>query len=103
VYVLKSILHNWDDAACSRILANCRRGMRGRGKLVIVERLMPEVLQARASDAALARSDLNMLVGLGGRERTLRQMELLLSNNGFGCRVLSTSFEFSLIEAGNAK
>jgi hypothetical protein len=65
-YVLKSVLHDWDDERCQRILRNCRKAMSGSGKLLVVERTLPE----RAEDnPAAVMLDLHMLAILGGRER----------------------------------
>jgi len=99
-YVLKSILHNWDDDACAAILANCRRAAPGHARLLIVERLRPARLHECVADEGVARTDLNMLAGLGGCERTLEQYAALLDGAGFavaGC--WRTGFEFSLVEA----
>jgi spermidine synthase len=41
-YLLSHILHNWDDAHCTRILRNCRSAMASDGRILIFERLMPE-------------------------------------------------------------
>jgi hypothetical protein len=41
IYVLSGVLHNWDDSASLRILANCRRAMAGRGRLLVIEQLLP--------------------------------------------------------------
>src|SRR5262249_6066144 len=50
VCVLKWILHDWSDAPCVRILENCRRGLSGDGRVVIIERLIPDPV-APAADA----------------------------------------------------
>lgn len=102
-YVLKSILHNWDDGQCRAILANCRRVMHADAHLLLVERIMPSRLGTTASDRAIARSDLNMLVGLSGRERSMVEFDRLLGSTGFEIRSVQTVLgEFSLIEAGPA-
>jgi SAM-dependent methyltransferase len=99
-YLLKSILHNWDDAACARILAHCARAAAPGARLVVVERLSPARLRRCAHDNALARTDLNMLVGLGGRERTRPEFAALLAEAGFElAAVHPTAFEFSVLEA----
>lgn len=99
-YLLKSILHNWDDAACARILTNCARAADPGARLMLVERLSPARLKRCAHDNALARTDLNMLVGLGGRERTRSEFAALLSDAGFELTAVHpTEFEFSILEA----
>ena len=79
-YVLKAILHDWDDANAVSILRVCRRAMIGsHGKLLIVERLI-----APPNEGPEAKfSDLNMLVSPGGRERTREQFAQLFAASGF--------------------
>jgi hypothetical protein len=83
VYLLKAVLHNWNDAQCGAILANVRRAMAPQARLVLVERVLPDRMYATAAHQAVARSDLNMLVGLGGRERTQGELAALLGSAGF--------------------
>lgn len=100
VYILKSVIHNWDDQRSAIILDNCRRSMTGNARLVLVERIMPARMTGIATDRAVTRSDLNMLVGIGGRERTESEFISLLSSSGFkAARIIRIGFEFSLIEA----
>ena len=99
-YLLKSILHNWDGAAAARILARCAAAAPEGGGLLVIERLRPERLRAGSRDDAVARADLNMLMGLGGRERSLLEYERLLSAAGFrlvSCEPLG--HEFAAIKA----
>ncbi len=99
-YLLKSILHNWDDEKCALILASCRRAMTRESKLVLVERVMPARMQATKLNQAVARADLNMLVGLGGRERTADEFTAMLASRGFVVtRIVPADLEFSVIEA----
>ena len=70
VYLLKSILHDWDDGRCLVILRNCRRAMQPAARLLIVERIASDRVSASPHDQAVARSDLNMMVANGGCERT---------------------------------
>lgn len=99
-YVLKSILHNWDDTHAADILRACRRAARPDARLVLVERVYAERLSPNVRDAAAARTDLNMLAGLGGRERTQAEYAKLLDAAGFMLtEVLPLGFEFSLLAA----
>lgn len=98
-YLLKSILHNWDDDACQRILDSCSRAAAPGARLLVVERLRQEPLDPEPRDRALARTDLNMLIGLGGRERSLVEYAQLLAEAGFEVmQVYSTRHEFHVIE-----
>ena len=99
-YLLKSILHNWDDVACRRILARCAQAALPYARLLVVERLRPETMGSSRREQALARTDLNMLAGLGGRERSLAEFRALLEPAGFELlSVTDTAHEFSVIEA----
>jgi len=93
---LKSILHNWDDERSLAILKNCRGAMRPGTKLLIVERLVPEGNEP--SEAKLF--DINMLVVLGGLERTKKEYWAILDQAGFDiARVISTTAPVSILEA----
>lgn len=74
-YILKFVLHDWDDTNAGRILRGCRRAMPQEGRLFIVER----IIGPPDHDPAAARSDLNMLVVQGGRERTRPEFDALLA------------------------
>jgi hypothetical protein len=98
-YVLKSILHNWDDAACRCILAHCAEAAPRGARLLLVERVRPGRLRPTRRDEALARADLNMLAGLGGRERSLSEFGDLLGPAGFEITAVSpTQHEFCVVE-----
>ena len=77
-YLLKSVLHDWDDTQAVSILRSCRRAMRPNAKLFVIERIAPQRFSDCPHDQGIARSDLNMLVGTGGRERTENQYRELL-------------------------
>jgi SAM-dependent methyltransferase len=98
-YVLRAVIHDWDDARAGAILSNCRRAMTPEGTLLIVERVMPEKAeQGRAEDDYLL--DLEMLVVTpGGRERTEAEFQAILRTAGFGpARVIPTAAPVSILE-----
>jgi hypothetical protein len=100
IYLLKSILHNWDDARAAEILVSCRRAMVKGVRLVLVERIMPARIHNAAADRGVVRADLNMLVGLGGRERTAAEFATLLAESRFEVRAfLPAAVDFNVIEA----
>ncbi len=103
LYLLKSVLHNWSDANSAVILGHCRRAMPAHAKLVLIERMMPEHIHGTTRDRASARTDLNMMVGLGGRERTVSELIALLTASRF--RVTQSrplEPEYTLIECACA-
>lgn len=100
VYLLKSILHNWDDASCRTILRRCADAAPPHARLMLVERVRPDRLTHNARDEGVARTDLNMLAGLGGRERTAFEYAQLLGEIGFGITgSWLLGFEFTVLEA----
>lgn len=95
LYLYKSVLHNWDDRSCVEILRTCRRAMAEHARLLVIERVVPP--GNAASEAKLF--DINMLVVLGGRERTEREYRRLFQEAGFElARVVATHSSLSLLE-----
>jgi hypothetical protein len=78
VYVLKSVLHDWDDERCVAILRSCRAAMDEAARLVIVELILPERITASGPVLSAALLDLIMLAYAGGRERTEAEFAELL-------------------------
>jgi DNA-binding Lrp family transcriptional regulator len=97
--ILKSVIHDWNDVRSISILKNCREALPGNGKLLLAERLMPETPAATDEDKAHALSDLNMLRGPGGLERTKGQYRELLNQSGFALAAIHPAGRFNLIEA----
>lgn len=79
VYILKWVLHDWDNENVVQILRNVRQVMPRQAAVVIIERLMPEPVDARHP---LVQADLNMLVLNGGAERTRSEYEVLIAQAG---------------------
>lgn len=78
-YLLKYILHDWDDERAVAILRACRRVMPGNGRLLVVELLVP-----RDNAPSFAKTqDVNMLINLGGRERTEAEYRALYTTANF--------------------
>ncbi len=96
VHVLKQILHDWDDERATAILVNCRRALVSGGRLLLLEMVLPP--DNRSS--AVQPMDINMLVMLGGRERTEAEFRGLLAGAGFRLeRVIETHSSFTVLEA----
>jgi DNA-binding Lrp family transcriptional regulator len=100
--ILKSIIHDWNDARSITILRNCRAALPSNGKLLLVERLMPESPGVTNDDKAHAMSDLNMMRGPGGSERTKGQYRELLEQSGFALAAVHPAGRFNVIEARTA-
>ena len=98
--LLKSIIHDWDDARSHAILKTCRQALIEHGKLLLIERIMPERMETLPAHQVIARSDLTMLVGPGGRERTETEFRSLLSAAGFQVsRIFPAGLSMNIIEA----
>jgi hypothetical protein len=97
--ILKSVIHDWNDERSGMILRNCRKALPERGTLLLVERMMPEQPTGSDVDKAHAMSDLNMLRGPGGCERTEQQYCVLLEQSGFHQTSVRLAGHFSVIEA----
>jgi hypothetical protein len=96
VYVMKSVIHDWDDEHAERILANCRRAVPADGAILLVE----WTLQEGNLHTGGKLSDVVMLVMTGGKERTLEEYRQLLTCAGFRLnQVMRTSSDLSIIEA----
>ena len=78
LYVLKSVLHDWEDDQSVAILRNCRAAMDDAARLVIVELILPPRMTPSAPMLSAALLDLIMLAFAGGRERTEAEFTQLL-------------------------
>lgn len=99
-YILKSVLHDWDDDQAVIILENCRRAMHPDSVLLIVERLLPERITCCDAHREITMIDMHMLVVPGGRERTIAEYTALcaaalLEPLGVG----ATESPFAIIQA----
>jgi len=96
VYLLKQILHDWNDEQCRTILANCARRLAAHGRIYVVEMVIPD----DNSPNLASLMDLNMMVMLPGRERALKEYKVLLDASGLKFeRLLPTHSPFQIIEA----
>jgi O-methyltransferase domain len=95
-YVMKSVIHDWDDERTHKILVNCRRAVPKDGALFLVELVLAE-----GNLPSLGKTiDVAMMVLTGGKERTEQEYRDLLSAAGFRLnRVHPTSADYNVIEA----
>ncbi|HEY5412388.1 MAG TPA: methyltransferase [Caulobacteraceae bacterium] len=97
--LMKFIVHDWGDGEALAILAKAREGAGAGATLVLLEQVVPEVIQATAEHQAVIRADLTMM-GMGGKERTAAEYAALLADAGWRLtRILPSGAAFSLIEA----
>jgi hypothetical protein len=100
VYTLSFILHDWPDDACRRILGRVRAATAPEGRLLVIERLVPDCAKDRALLRHQLYQDVNMMVNFGGRERSAGEFRRLLASGGFEVmRVLPTGSAIAIVEA----
>jgi hypothetical protein len=96
LYLLKFILHDWDDEQSARILRSIRNAIPPDGRLAVVEIVLADGNEPHIGPLI----DLNMMVMTGGAERTEAEYRELLARSGFHLeRVVATRSPFSVIEA----
>ena len=84
VYMLKHVLHGYQDADAITVLRNCRAAIPQNGSLLVIEFVLPPLVsQADPQLEGRLMSDLNMLAVTGGRERSEREWRALLEAAGF--------------------
>lgn len=96
IYVMRHIIHDWNDEQSTTILKHCRAAMSPTARLLIAEFVIPP-----GNGPFVGKwFDLAMLVGPGGQERTAAEYELLLSQAGLRMsRIIPTAGEISFVEA----
>jgi len=94
LYVLKYILHDWDDASCVRILENCRASLVEGGRIVVIDLLVGEIGQPGLAPLM----DMNMLDMTGGRERQITEFDALFAAAGLRRVKVGSAGAFAIIE-----
>ena len=94
-YLMRHIIHDWDDAKSLTILGHCRKVMAPTARLLLIETVIPP-----GNDPCFAKFlDLNMLVLPGGLERTEAEYRALFAAAGFRLeRIVPTKADVSVIE-----
>lgn len=95
-YLMKHIIHDWNDEKSIKLLQNIHQAMNADGKVLIAEMVVPETNEPSPSKIL----DICMLVMEGGKERTVKEYRELLAAAGFQLtRVVPTKSPFSIVEA----
>jgi len=94
-YLMRHIIHDWDDDKAAKILQNVHRAMSKEGRLLVVEGVIPS-----GNEPCFGKLlDLTMLVIPGGKERTEAEYRKLFEAGGFQLtRIVPTPAEVSVIE-----
>jgi predicted O-methyltransferase YrrM len=102
-YVLKLILHDWDDASCATILENvCSRLERG-GRVISIDNVMPPL--GDVSNVPSKLLDVNMMLLSSGKERTRVEWEALYRGAGLSVTAMipiPDTFNMFIIEGRRA-
>lgn len=99
VYVLKKVIHDWNDERAAMILRNCRDAMKPNGRVLVAESIIP----AGNDPHTIKLVDANMLVVTGGSERTISQYEDLFTTAGLRLeRAIPTAQPISILEGVRA-
>ena len=94
-YVMKNVIHDWDDDASIKILRNCRRAVPADGALLLVEHSLGESNTPSIGKA----TDMIMLVATGGKERTLDEYSVLMASAGFRLQQTVSAGDSLILEA----
>jgi hypothetical protein len=94
-YVMKYIIHDWDDEKSVRILQNCRKAMAEDGRVLVIDHV---VAAGNRFDWGKL-MDINMMVMLGSKERTKDEFRQLFARAGLRLkRVMRTASSLSILE-----
>ena len=98
-YLLKHVIHDWNDDRATAILRTCRRAMGADAKLLIVEGVYPPRIDQSDESRGAAANDVNMLVCTGGRQRSEAEFRRLYDAAGFRLtRIVPTKTPVKVIE-----
>ncbi len=97
--LMKFIIHDWGDEEAHAILAQARGAAETGATLVLLEQVVPDVINATSEHQAVIRGDLTMM-GMGGKERTADEYHALLSGAGWRLeQIIPSGAAFSVLEA----
>lgn len=94
LYVLKYIMHDWDDDDCVRILKNCRASLQEGGRVVVIDYLIPEI----GLPGIAPLMDMNMLAMTGGKERETAEFDALFAAAGLRRTKIIPAGAYAVIE-----
>jgi SAM-dependent methyltransferase len=102
-YLIKHVIHDWEDERAIRILQHCRAALPDGGRVLIVEGVYPPRIEASPLARGAAANDVNMLVNTGGRQRSEQEFRALYAASGLAlARIVPTPAGVSVIEGVKA-
>jgi SAM-dependent methyltransferase len=98
-YVIKHVIHDWDDAQATVILRSIRRAMKPGARLLLAEGVYPPHIDTELASRGAAANDVNMLVSTGGRQRSEEEFRALYDAAGFALeKIIPTASPLCLVE-----
>jgi hypothetical protein len=98
-YMMKHIIHDWDDERSIQILRNIRSVIPKDGRVLIIEMVIPEGNKPDPAKSLKHLMDVLMLVDEGGKERTKSEFKKLYEASGFKLtKIIPTQSPMSLVE-----
>jgi orsellinic acid C2-O-methyltransferase len=95
-YVIKGVLHDFDDDRCVKILSNCRKFVTPQGRVVIANHDLPSIVDGPHPNLTM---DIQMMTLLRGRERTIAEWSELFRRSGLKLgRTFPTGVGFVIVE-----
>jgi hypothetical protein len=102
-YLLKHVIHDWNDVRAAEILQSCRRAMGSAARLLIIEGVYPPRIDQSEASRGAAANDVNMLVCTGGRQRSEAEFRALYEAAGLKLtRIVPTEARVGVIEGVRA-
>lgn len=99
IYLLRNVVHDWEDTPAIAILRNCARAMAPNGRVLVVE----SIIEAGDAPPAASFLDLQMLVMNGGRERTANEFRALYAAAGLELtRIIPVTSDMRIVEGARA-
>jgi hypothetical protein len=103
-YLLKHVIHDWNDERATAILRTCHRAMPAHGTLLVIEGVYPPRIDQSLEGRGAAANDVNMLVSTGGRQRSETEFRALYAAAGFTLnRLVPTAARVRVIEGARAR
>ena len=99
IYIMKHIVHDWEDEKCVRLLEKCRSALQGKGRVICVDAVLPPMGNTAGMTAKLL--DIVMLIFATGKERTEQQWADLYRAAGLEIRSITAiqdNFGTSIVE-----
>jgi 2-polyprenyl-3-methyl-5-hydroxy-6-metoxy-1,4-benzoquinol methylase/biotin operon repressor len=97
IYILKHVIHDWEDPESIQILSNCRQAMNSGGRVLVIDEILTPGTKVAPRVALL---DLHLLLTIPGGKRSVAEHQVLFEAAGFQLRqVYPTKSNYVILEA----